>query len=280
MIRGISQAGLGSISAEELIRSASSYGFGAVDTNIYSLVTLYGVEGTQQLLKDHHVQLGAIGLQVEWRETEALFREQLTTLAATAQEASLLGCRSCCTYILPATHQLPVAYMAQSIVRLRQIASILDAYGIRLALEFVGPYHLRTAWKYPFIHTVADTLTMIDAIDRTNVGLLVDAYHCYTTGFTPDDIRQLRVDQIVHVHINDAKDVPLDQVLDNDRVYPAEGVIDLKGFLQALQDVGYTGVVTQEILTIEPPTDSITSLWERSQRGFDHVFHYIDTHSY
>lgn len=277
MIKGISQAGLGHISPEELVRSAATYGFGAVDMSTDTLVAKYGLEGTQQLLKDHHVVLGSIGLPVEWSQTESLFREQLTRVATTAYQASLLGCESCCTYILPATDELPAAYMAQSIVRLRQIASILDAYGIRLGLEFVGPHHLRTAWKYPFIHSVEDTLTMIDAIDQTNVGLLVDAYHCYTTGFTADDIRQLRADQIVHVHINDAKDIPMDQVLDNDRLYPAEGVIDLRSFVQALKDIGYTGVVAQEILTPEPPTDSITSLWERSERGFNHVFQALST---
>lgn len=277
MIKGISQAGLGSISTEELVRSARKYGFGAVDINTDTLIADHGLEGTRQLLEDHHVIVGSIGLAVEWRQTDAIFREQLTSLAVTAYHASLLGCKSCCTYILPATDELPATYMAQSIVRLRQIASILDAYGIRLGLEFVGPHHLRTAWKHPFIHTVADTLTMIDGIDRSNVGLLVDAYHCYTTEFTADDIRQLRADQIVHVHINDAKDVPLDQVLDNDRLYPAEGVIDLPAFLQALQDIGYTGVVTQEILTQESPSDSTILLWERSQRGFDHVFRNIST---
>ncbi len=238
MIRGISQAGLGNISPEELVRSASTYGFSAVDMNTDTLVAKYGLEGTGQLLRDHHVVIGSIGLSVEWRQTDSLFREQLTHLAATAYQASLLGCKSCCTYILPATDELPAAFMAQSIVRLRQIASILDAYGIRLGLEFVGPHHLRTAWKYPFIYTVEDTLTMIDAMNQSNVGLLVDAYHCYTTGFTADDIRQLRADQIVHVHINDAKDIPVDQVIDNDRLYPAEGVIDLRSLVQALQDIG------------------------------------------
>lgn len=275
MIRGISQAGLGHISTEELVRSARQYGFGAVDINTDTLIADHGIEGTRQLLEDHQVIIGSIGLPVEWRQSDSTFREQLTSLAVTAHHASLLGCQRCCTYILPATDESPAAYMAQSIVRLRQIASILDAYGIRLGLEFVGPYHLRTAWKYPFIHTVADTLTMIDGIDRSNVGLLVDAYHCYTTDFTADDLRQLRPDQIVHVHINDARDVSLDQVLDNDRLYPAEGVIDLPAFLQALQDIGYTGVVAQEILSKESPTDSIASLWERSQRGFDHAFRNI-----
>ena len=60
--------------------------------------------------------------------------------------------------------------MALATTRLRACANILGAYGIRLALEFVGPHHLRTQWKNPFIWTVQETLDWIDAIGEPNVG--------------------------------------------------------------------------------------------------------------
>ena len=40
---------------------------------------------------------------------------------------------------------------------------------------------------------------------------------------------------IVHVHISDAKPAPPEEVRDNQRHMPGEGIIDLVGFLQALQ---------------------------------------------
>jgi sugar phosphate isomerase/epimerase len=76
----------------------------------------------------------------------------------------------------------------------------------------------------------------------------------------------------VHVHINDAPDVPIAEVLDNGRLYPGEGVIDLAGFLRGLHTINYLGPVAQEILTASPPTDSPEVLLARSQAGFTKVF--------
>ncbi|GGH12331.1 sugar phosphate isomerase/epimerase family protein [Paenibacillus segetis] len=273
MIRGLSRAGIGSVSDEQFITLAAKYGFGAVDLEAEALIASHGLEGAKELLEQHQMLIGSIGLNVEWRGSEEQFLEGLKGLAASASAASSLGCKSCCTYILPATDQNPALFMAQTVCRLRIISEVLGAYGIKLGLEFVGPHHLRTAWKNPFIWTVHDTLTLIDAIAQPNVGLLVDAYHCYTTGYTADDIRkQLLPEQIVHVHINDAYDLPVEQLLDNDRLYPGEGVIDLQGFVQSLGDIGYRGVVAQEVITPAISAGSPDDLFQRSKLGFDKVF--------
>ncbi|UUZ89861.1 sugar phosphate isomerase/epimerase [Paenibacillus sp. P25] len=146
--------------------------------------------------------------------------------------------------------------MALATRRLRTCAEILEAYGIRLGLEFVGPHHLRTRWANPFIWDIPSTLDWIDAIGKKNVGLLFDAYHWYTTEAGYEDILKLGASQIVHVHINDAPDVPVAEVLDNDRLYPGEGVIPLADFLRGLRQIGYSGVVAQEILTPQPLTQT------------------------
>lgn len=273
MLRGLTRAGLGKIeSNEQFIELAAKYGFQAVDIDALSLVEAHTVAGARELLEKNGLVVGSIGLPVEWRSTEEVFREGLPKLAQAAEAAAALGCTSCCTYVLPSTDLGAAHFMALATRRLRTCAQILGAYGIRLGLEFVGPHHLRTRWQNPFIWTIDETLDWIDAIGERNVGLLFDSYHWYTNGGTVADIEKLRVDQIVHVHINDAPDVPVEDVLDNGRVYPGEGVIDLAGFLQGLQRIGYTGAVSQEILTAEAPTDSPESLVERSKAGFDKVY--------
>ncbi len=57
-----------------------------------------------------------------------------------------------------------------------------------------------------------------------------------------------RNEQVVLVHVNDAlAGVPVDKQLDGVRGLPgATGVIDLVGFLHALQDIGYDGPVMAE----------------------------------
>lgn len=273
MLRGLTGAGLGRIESDErLIELAAAHGFQAVDLDAAALVERHGVEKARELLAGSGVVIGSIGLPVEWRTTEEAFLEGLKKLASSAAAAAALGCKSCCTYILPSTDLKAAHFMALATRRLRTCAQILGAYGIRLGLEFVGPHHLRTRWANPFIWTLAETLDWIEAIGESNVGLLFDSYHWYTNGLTVADIEALRADQIVHVHINDAPNVPVSEALDNGRIYPGEGVIDLVGFLQGLQKIGYKGAVSQEILTAEAPNQSPEELILRSKAGFDKVF--------
>lgn len=273
MLRGLTGAGLGRIESDEhLIKLAGAYGFQAVDLDAASLINRYGEEQARELLASNGVVIGSIGLPVEWRTTEEAFLEGLEKLASSAAAAAALGCTSCCTYILPSTDLKAARFMALATRRLRTCAQILGAYGIRLGLEFVGPHHLRTRWENPFIWTLEETLEWIDAIGESNVGLLFDAYHWYTNSLTVADIEALRPEQIVHVHINDAPDVPVEEALDNGRVYPGEGVIDLVGFLQALNRIGYKGAVSQEILSSEAESQSPEELAQRSKAGFDKVF--------
>jgi sugar phosphate isomerase/epimerase len=273
MIRGLTRAGLGSTwSDEELIRKAAAYGFGAVDTEAKALISALGMEGAASLLAETGVAIGAVGLPVEWRNTNADFKQGLPALAESAAAAAALGCTRCVTYILPSTDLPSAQFMAQAVYRLRVCAEILGAYGLRFGLEFVGPHHARTARKNPLIWTVEETLDMVAAIGLSNVGLLIDSYHCYTTGFESSQLEQLKSEQIVHVHINDAKDLPIEELKDNDRLYTGEGVIDLKGFLTALKKTGYDGPVAQEVLTPRLPTNDPEELLKRTKAGFDRVF--------
>lgn len=273
MLRGLSKAGLGNVGSDEnFIKLAAIYGFKTVDLDALSFIEQHGLEQAKALLQQHSVSLGSIELPVEWRGTEEQFQSSLTRLAASAEAARALGCSACCTYVLPSTDMNAAHFMALATRRLRICAEVLGAYGIRLGLEFVGPHHLRTRWANPFIWTINETLDWIDTIGLTNVGLLFDAYHWYTTSNRIKDILSLQASQIVHVHINDAPDLPIEQVLDNGRLYPGEGVINLTGFLQSLQHIGYQGSVTQEILTAEPPKDSAETLLERSKVGYDKVY--------
>lgn len=273
MQQGLTGAGLGKLESDtQLIELASRYHFSVVDVSAKGLVDRLGTDEALSLLEERHIRIGAIGLSLEWRKGDREFLEGLAALPAEAAAAAALGCTRCCTYILPST-DLPAAhFMAQATKRLRLCAEILGAYGIRLGLEFVGPHHLRTQWKHPFIWTMQETLDWIDAIHAPNVGLLLDAFHWHTNEMEVADIHSLKPEQIVHVHINDARDVPVQDVLDNDRLYPGEGVIDLTGFLQALDTIGYNGPVTQEILTAAAPEGSPEELAAKSRQAFDKVF--------
>lgn len=235
-----------------------------------------GLEQAKAMLQQKKLIIGSIGLSVEWRHDEASFQAGLERLVRDARIAAELGCKACCTYVLPSTDQPALEFLMIATRRLKLCAKLLSSYGIRLGLEFVGPHHLRTTWQHPFLWTLPQFLSWIELIDERNVGLLLDAFHWHTTEASVQDILQLKPEQIVHVHINDAPHVPVSEVKDNVRLYPDEGVIDLHGFLIALREIGYRGVVAQEILTPEPPAQSAEALAQRSQAAYDKIFQCLD----
>lgn len=276
MIKGLSKAGIGDVEdMKKYIQLASKYGFKAIDSDGKSLsdfIETDGLHAAKAFLQDHHVEIGSIGLSVEWRGSEEDFNSGLKQLVADAESASSLGCKACITYILPSTDLNAAQFMALATHRLRLCAQILCSFGIRLGLEFVGPHHLRTRWENPFIWNMEQTLDFVDAIGEPNVGLLVDAYHCHTTGLSNEELAKLDVNKIIHVHINDAKPIPVEELLDNDRLYPGEGVIDLPGFLQALKQTGYTGPIAQEVLTPQALEEPAEVLVKKSADAYSKLF--------
>ena len=132
--------------------------------------------------------------------------------------------------------------------RFREIAKVLKDDGIRLGLEFVGPRTSRIRNRFAFICTQREAMELVEAIGTGNVGLLMDSWHWYTSHGTVDELLQLSNKDIVHVHVNDApQDVLIDEQRDNRRRLPmTTGVIDMKGFINALVKIGYDGPVECE----------------------------------
>ncbi|MCR8659937.1 sugar phosphate isomerase/epimerase family protein [Paenibacillus endoradicis] len=252
MLKALTRAGLGRVESEvELITYAAAYGFDAVELDPCQLHKECGLDQAKQLLDEKNIVAAAFSLAVNWQDSEKAFQEDLQQLPHRAYAASMLGSTVCCTYILPSTDLDLVTFSFHAVRRLRICAQILQPYGIKLAIEFVGPHHLRTAWKYPFIHTMEDTLFLIDAIALPNVGLLIDSYHWHCNNMNTTQLKLLNAQDIAYVHINDAKPLPIEQLVDNDRLYPGDGVIDLVAFLEAIHSTGYQGIVAQEILSTE-----------------------------
>lgn len=273
MLRGLTKAGLGTfIDDKQFIELAAEYSFQTVDLDAKKFIEAFGQTGAKEILQSNNIQLGAIGLPVEWRNSDEEFSQGLINLASSVKAAQDLGCTRCCTYILPSTDLKSAQFMSLAIKRLKICAEVLGSYGVRLGLEYVGPHHLRDTWKNPFIWTQEETLHLIDAIGLPNVGLLLDSYHWHTTGLSSEDLSDLNENQIVHVHINDAPDLPVEELKDNDRLYTGEGVIDLPLFLKSIKKTGYSGPISQEVLTPSHPLESSEELIRRSKIGFDKVF--------
>ena len=54
-------------------------------------------------------------------------------------------------------------------------------------------------------------------------------------------------DRIVHVQVADAPKLPPEEILDNERLMPGEGIIDWNAFFGALKKIGYDDGVSPEV---------------------------------
>ncbi|HXF62266.1 MAG TPA: sugar phosphate isomerase/epimerase family protein [Caldilineaceae bacterium] len=239
-------------SLPDTIAYAQANGFRGIDFSIgeaAELAQTKGVGWVKQLFDEAGVLPAVMGFPVEYRKDEATWRAGLEALPAQAKLAAELGCTRTATWLIPGSDERDfLENFRFHVARLGPAAQILADHGIRLGLEFIGPKTLRSRFKYRFIYTLEGMLALAAAMNTGTVGLLLDIWHLYTSHGSNDQVRELRNEDVVVVHINDAPaGVPVDEQIDNVRALPGEtGVLDIAGFLQALQAIGYDGPVTAE----------------------------------
>lgn len=235
----------------EAIELAGRHGFESVgvDAGFLARLTSEQVAELKDSLKPRNLVFGAAGLPVEFRRGEEQFAQSLKGLPAIAAGMQRAGLDRISTWLTPCSASLTyLQNFRQHATRLREVAKILNDHAVRLGLEYVGP---KTAWssqRYPFIHTMAEMKELIAEINTGNVGLQLDSWHWWNAGETAADILSLKGRDVIAVDLNDAPaGIPKDQQVDNRRELPcATGVIDLAGFLNALNQIGYDGPVRAE----------------------------------
>jgi sugar phosphate isomerase/epimerase len=235
----------GKLSWAQFAELASTTGFKGVDVNLDAAMS-DGVKRTQSMFDDLRLKPAFISLPVEFRKDDETFRSGMPRLEEAAPFAAAIGCPRIMTYIMSSSDtpkdELRRTYKA----RFTQIATVLARSHCRLGLEFLGPLQLRQRGPHEFIWKMSEMLEFAKECG-SNVGLTVDAWHWHHSGGTPEDIVSAGKGRIVVVHFDDAARLPPDQVRDNERLLPGEGVIDLTGFLRALRQIGYEDGLSIEV---------------------------------
>lgn len=249
----------GGLTLPDFISLAARNGFHGVDFSIQAVARYeaeHGFDATAQLFEEPKVLPAAFSLPVEWRKDEKIYQQDLEQLPRLAKLAQDLDCNRCVTWVLPDNGEAAAEYAARSKRRFVEIAQILSEQGIRLGLEFLGPLHFRiqpeNVWFYDLSGALQAIEEMEDEFPLENLGVLIDCWHWYTSGGRMMDLAAVPLEKIVHVHINDAPNLPLEVQQDKERLLPGQsGVIDVVGFLKTLNALGYDGPVAVETFSSE-----------------------------
>jgi sugar phosphate isomerase/epimerase len=241
----------------EQARLAARVGYQGIDW-AFDAAKSAGVNATRALLAELGIVPTIVNLPMKATlgADDAAFDAQLAGLAGDAAFSAAIGCSRFQLVLGPT--RLPGQTMEvrweQMRRRLARIGETIAPHGMRLGVEFLGPLYFRTrqqpgaaAPSVPFVWTLRETLALAVA-SAPNVGVTLDAWHWHHSGGTVADIRAADASRIVHVHVSDARAMPADEVRDDMRLLPGEGVIDLIGFFGALKAIGYRGGVAPETI--------------------------------
>ncbi len=239
---------------EEIITLAKKTGYDSIEIPIRQVrdqVAAGQTKAVRELFSANKIIPAGWQVDDRWRNTDEEYERLLNELPEFAKAAGALDCRRAFLWMPSYSDERDFDdNFAWHVKRIKPIAQIIKQFGGRLGLEWQGPKTLWKGHKYVFIHTLTDTLKLIHAIGEDNIGLLLDIWHVYTARDRLEDLRKLKAEDIVYVHISDAPQcVPFEEHRDEIREVPgATGVIDLVGFFKCLKDMGYEGPVEPSVV--------------------------------
>jgi sugar phosphate isomerase/epimerase len=255
----------------EQARLAARLGYKGIDWP-FGAVREAGVDATRALLAELNIVPTIVNLPMRdpLGADNAAFEAQLPKLDEDAAFCRAIGCSRFQFVLSPTTlnGESKAERRLHVLRRLSMISTVLTKHEMRMGLEFLGPLIFRMRRPgpggappdttlpppVPFVWTLRETLALARASGPA-VGVTLDAWHWYHSGGTVADIRAAEASRIVHVHVSDARPMRAEQVRDDMRWLPGEGVIDLVGFFRALKAIGYRGGVAPETIGPRIPED-------------------------
>lgn len=243
--------GIRGLSLSEAIALARDAGFAGLAFDIRLAAQAVEERGLEAVLEEFSqagVRPAHWNLPVAWHDdaTWEAGLQELPRLAAVGRE---LGATRTATYMPSGSNERPYEENWDwHVARLGPIAEVLQDEGCRLGIEFIGTKTYRDAFRHQFVSDLDELLFLVSTIAFANVGVMLDSWHLFASGGSLADLDNLSNDDIVVVHVNDAPaGIAWDEQIDTVRTLPMEtGVIDLTGFMQALQRIGYDGPVMPE----------------------------------
>lgn len=175
--------------------------------------------------------------------------EDYVKIKAECEELSGIAGKIGCPYVVVVPGKLPADATSESILQesvtiLNELADISSRHGVALAFEFLGQTDCS-------VQTLDFCAEIVNACNRSEIGLVLDSFHFYAGGSSFEALRELDPAKLFIFHINDAEDLPRERLTDAHRLFPGQGILPLKELKKAFDEIGYDRMVSIEIFRPE-----------------------------
>ncbi len=231
------------------IKAAGAAGYDLLEiwsAKLYRFLEEHSAADLKQLLAEYHLRPWSINSieHITFRNDDdyTKIKAECETLARVAGEIG-------CPYIVVVPGKLPADASREktneeSVRVLNELADIAKPYGVSLAFEFLGQTDCS-------VQTLDHCAEIVGLVDRAEVGLVLDTFHFYAGGSTFEAIDNLSPEKLFIFHINDAEDLPKEQLTDAHRLYPGMGILPIKEIKAHFDKIGYDRMVSIEIFRPE-----------------------------
>lgn len=245
------------------IRAASAAGFDCLEiwsSKLQSFLRSNTTGDLKKMFEENGIEPYSINSieQVTFRDDEGRAR-----LRSECEEMCRIASEIDCPYVVVVPGRLSqdsskANVIKESVKTLAEIGAIAAAHGVGLAFEFLGQPDCS-------VQTLALADEIVSKTARENVGLVIDSFHFYAGGSTIESIETLDPARLFIFHINDAEDLPREQLEDRHRLLPGLGILPLTEIVAALRRIHYDRVASVEIFRPE--------YWERDPFQLAHDAH-------
>ncbi len=175
--------------------------------------------------------------------------EDYRQIKAETEELSRIASEIGCPYVVVVPGKLPENATKEEITKesvsvLNELADIAEKYKVGLAFEFLGQADCS-------VQTLDFCKEIVEKVNRKNVGLVIDTFHFYAGNSTLEAIETLDPNKLFIFHINDAENLPKEELTDAHRLYPGTGILPIKEIKERFDRIGYDRMVSIEIFRPE-----------------------------
>ncbi|MEM9368408.1 MAG: sugar phosphate isomerase/epimerase family protein [Planctomycetota bacterium] len=124
---------------------------------------------------------------------------------------------------------------------LKRLAAVAEEFDVQLSME---PFHAGCGLEWSFVNDLETTLDVIDGINSSHLGLVLDTYHLGMDERLLDSIPAI-IDRVDLVQLGDGRHSPMGEM---NRCLLGEGCIPVEAIVQRLLDHGYRGPLEVEVL--------------------------------